>query len=293
MANSAHTYEKYKNNYIQLVNTMEVKSAWKPTIERIAAALYENKERYMEVERVTNVPWKVVAVIHHLECGARFDLHLHNGDPLKVTDRNGKEVFARTRRVPRGYPKALPANGKFYTWEESAVDAVMNRMSMHLVEDWSDESVAFQLEKYNGFGYRSRRINSPYLWSGSNHYSRGKYVADGKWDSSHVSQQAGAMLLYVQLRDIEDTDTTSVPEEAVKPQPQEEGKKGGGIIHEIRDFFRWVVTLGTGWFTMESFGFTKEVLEWAKGFFSNRVVLVLLAIGSTYLVLEWLERRKK
>jgi hypothetical protein len=163
-------------------------------------------------------------------------------------------------------------------------------MRMHLVEDWSDEGVAFQLEKYNGFGYRKVRINSPYLWSGSNHYTRGKYVSDGKWDSSHVSKQAGAMLLYVQLRDLESS-------EPVSPEAGEQGKAPQVAektwFHEARDFFRWLMVTATGWFTAESFGFTKEILEWAKGFFSSRVVLVLLAIGGTYLVLEWLERRKK
>ena len=35
-------------------------------------------------------------------------------------------------------------------------------------------------------------INTPYLWSFSNHYTRGKFTSDGNWDSSAVSQQCGA-----------------------------------------------------------------------------------------------------
>ena len=39
----------------------------------------------------------------------------------------------------------------------------------------------FRLEAYNGSGYRDKHpdVKTPYLWSFSNHYTRGKYVADG------------------------------------------------------------------------------------------------------------------
>jgi len=42
-------------------------------------------------------------------------------------------------------------------------------------------------------------VKSPYLWSFSNHYLKGKYVADGKWDPNAVSQQAGAMVILRRL----------------------------------------------------------------------------------------------
>ena len=38
----------------------------------------------------------------------------------------------------------------------------------------------------------ARKINSPYVWSFTTLYSRGKYVADGKFSASAVSQQCGA-----------------------------------------------------------------------------------------------------
>ena len=54
----------------------------------------------------------------------------------------------------------------------------------HLLKrpDGFDQTL-YELERYNGFGYRDRRpqVLSPYLWSFSNHYSRGKYVADGRF----------------------------------------------------------------------------------------------------------------
>ena len=38
-------------------------------------------------------------------------------------------------------------------------------------------------------------MKSPYLWAFSNHYTRGKYVADGRWSETAVSRQAGAATL--------------------------------------------------------------------------------------------------
>ena len=48
-----------------------------------------------------------------------------------------------------------------------------------------------RLERYNGLGYRNRGLPSPYLWSLSGHYERGKFVADGKFDSEAESKQCG------------------------------------------------------------------------------------------------------
>jgi lysozyme family protein len=50
-------------------------------------------------------------------------------------------------------------------------------------------------------GYRKRKppMNSPYLWSGSNHYTKGKFIHDGQFDPEAVSKQigAGTMLRYM------------------------------------------------------------------------------------------------
>jgi len=57
----------------------------------------------------------------------------------------------------------------------------------------------YEFEKWNGFGYRlyHPKVLSPYLWGFSNHYTSGKYTADGKFDESAVSTQCGAAVLYL------------------------------------------------------------------------------------------------
>ncbi|MFL5807911.1 MAG: hypothetical protein ACJ749_00240, partial [Flavisolibacter sp.] len=110
-----------------------------------------------------------------------FTTHLHNGDPLTK----------RTTHVPKGLPK----NGNPpFAWADSAEDALRLK-SLDTWSDWTVPGVLFQMERYNGFGYRPRGIHSPYLWSFSNHYSKGKFTADGLFDSTAVSKQIGAAVL--------------------------------------------------------------------------------------------------
>lgn len=123
-----------------------------------------------------------------MESSLKFTRHLHNGDSLKK----------RTINVPDGRPVTAPINGweVGYTWEESAIDALTLK-EFDQVKDWSLAAQLWQIEKYNGFGYRQYHpeVLSPYLWSGTNLYNQGKYTADGKWDADAVSAQIGVVAL--------------------------------------------------------------------------------------------------
>lgn len=163
-------------------------------VDVIVDKILARKSRYLPVVQATGVPWFFLASIHEMESGGKFDGHLHNGDPLT----------ARTRRVPAGRP--LMGEPPF-TWEESAIDAMRfmgfasapgetaNRLS------WSLGPLLDRLERFNGLGYRKKGIPSPYLWAGCQHYTKGKYVADGKWDTEAISKQTGAAVILVRMFD--------------------------------------------------------------------------------------------
>lgn len=169
------------------------------------------KKEYDKVEKATGMPWFVVGSIHCLEASFSFDKHLHNGDSLK----------AKTRRVPAG----RPLNGRPpFDWHESAIDAIKfnaGHRKVHLeVFPWHDvANVLWFLEGYNGWGYRKHHPDtlSPYLWSFTNHYTKGKYVADGKWSSSAVSSQIGAAAMMKGLE-------IEFGKKPVKPPKKEEPK---------------------------------------------------------------------
>lgn len=159
--------------------------------EAAAMRIRGSIDRYQAVEAETGVPWEVIAVIHHLEAGGRFSRHLHNGDSL----------LRKTAHVPAGRPKHAPSGPSgAYTWEESAIDALMYD-KLDEVTDKSVGSWLHQLERYNGLGYLKyhKDVNTPYLWSGSTHYDTGKYVRDGRWDQNARSKQTGAALILRKL----------------------------------------------------------------------------------------------
>jgi lysozyme family protein len=143
---------------------------------------------YTRVEAFTGIPWFVVAAIHMRESSFNFNCHLHNGDPLS----------GRTVHAPAGRPLALPERGTFpYEWYESAVDALKDRDKP---SRWDAAGSCLDfLEAYNGPGYQKRKINSPYLWSFTDQYAKGLFVADGKFDPNAVCKQVGCAALFKAL----------------------------------------------------------------------------------------------
>ena len=172
-----------KQEYENLFNTCNVKQTKVSVVENIIKKILASKSRYETVGNPLGISWYFVGVIHNMESGLSFTRHLHNGDPLT----------ARTIHVPAGRP--VNVNPPF-TWEESASDA-LQLQKLDMWNDWSVPGLLYQLEKYNGWGYRTKHphVLSPYLWSFSNHYTKGKYIADGTWSETAVSQQCGAAVL--------------------------------------------------------------------------------------------------
>jgi lysozyme family protein len=168
--------------YIKLFAQCQTRPVWIPAVADFCGHIYLSvgaRSQYEEVQKETGVPWFVVGLIHGMECSFSFKEHLHNGDPLTH----------RTVNVPAGRPKI---GDPPFPWLDSAVDAIQyDRLDQWT--DWSVAGICYKLEGYNGWGYRGHHINSPYLWSGSNNYERGKYVADGHWDPDAVSKQVGAI----------------------------------------------------------------------------------------------------
>ena len=169
--------------YEKLYEDLIINSGRIDDVDSIINKILDHKSQYKSVERDLGIPWFFIAGIHSLESSLNFNSHLHNGDPL-----TGKTVHVPAGRIPGKNPP--------YTWEESAIDA----LELNGTADWNDWSIAgfcYRFEKYNGFGYRQYHpeVKSPYLWSFSNHYTKGKYASDGVFDSNLVSQQCGAMVL--------------------------------------------------------------------------------------------------
>lgn len=143
-----------------------------------------NKQRYRNVARMFANPirWYHIACFHEMEGEQNFSTYLGNG----------QTIFKKTTIVPKG-------RGPFASFEQGAVDSIRLE-GLDKVNDWSIGNFLYIAEGFNGFGYsKFKHINSPYIWSGSSQYTSGKYISDGVYSTSEVSQQIGIALLLKSL----------------------------------------------------------------------------------------------
>lgn len=183
-----------QKHHEKLWDSAEIKASQVFRIDKSISLYLENKDRYKNIEKMRDggVPAAIVFVLHGRESTWNWNKHLHEGSPLT----------GKTKWIPKGRPKSPPANGHTYTFEESAEDALYKLKDLESIE-WSKcDDALYNIEKYNGLGYlKYRNINSPYLWSGTHHYSMGKYVADGKYSCTAVDKQLGTCAILLRMID--------------------------------------------------------------------------------------------
>lgn len=178
---TATDFASLQGEYAEWYAACEVRPERRGELAYYMKRLGQGQAIYQQVGAELNIPWAFIGITHGMECGFNFKAHLHNGDPLS----------ARTVQVPKGRPAT--GNPPF-TWSQSARDALIYK-GYHQIADWSVPHMLHLFERYNGLGYRRRGVPTPYLWSYSNLYEKGKFVADGRFDPEAVSKQCGAALM--------------------------------------------------------------------------------------------------
>jgi uncharacterized protein (TIGR02594 family) len=171
-----------------LIKTAKIVKSLSWYKSRSANLIIDNYDRYKSVADACGIPVVLVALIHLRESSSdlgKFRSNIANGQP-----------FDRATTID-------PKNrGPFATWESAAIDA-LKYIGFNKISEWSLERMLFELERYNGFGYRRRLINTPYVWNYTNHYSSGLFVSDGVFSSSSVDKNAGAFAIYDMLKNMD------------------------------------------------------------------------------------------
>lgn len=174
-------YAQLQPEYRAWYDAMQVRPGREANVAYYVNRLAKFRHVYEAVADPLAIPWYFVGILHAMECGFNFGTHLHNGDPLGE----------RTVHVPKGRP---PTGAPPFDWRDSARDALMLKGYQH-ESDWSVPRTLFLFEKFNGFGYRPLNVPTPYLWSFSDRYDKGKFVADHEFQADAVSGQCGAALM--------------------------------------------------------------------------------------------------
>jgi lysozyme family protein len=176
----ANTFQGLKGEYQRLLDTMKLTRA--DAAMAAARKVFKNGNRYIAAGLATGVPWPLVGVLDLRESDCNPGAALGQGDPWNRVSTN----------VPRG-------KGPFSSWEDAAKYYIHYDGLDDPPGKWDMALTCYMGEKWNGWGYRNKGIFSPYLWAGSTHYSRGKYVADGQYSSSAVDQQLGIIPVLYQM----------------------------------------------------------------------------------------------
>lgn len=151
-----------------------------PEIERAAQGVLSGWLTYKAVGDQLFIPPWVIGILHYRESNFDFGTWLANGDPLYSAD--GKPI--PTTHVPAGLG---PASG----WADGAMASLIHQGwgagNLH----WDISNALDNIERFNGLGYQEMGVPSPYLWSMTNVYKKGKYSADGAYDPEMIDRQAG------------------------------------------------------------------------------------------------------
>lgn len=196
---------RFNAQYAYFWSICQVKPEWLPIAQREANWALKHRARFLAVTRQTGVPWFVVAGLNKMEMGTNFDGSLLNGDPWN----------RETERYPRGH-------GPWGSWEEAAVYAIRHEAKGWNFDlskwKWDLAGCFFYMNAWNGFLHATDegagiipKYASPYIYSGTPFYAKGKRVEKRGWDGKYhgsfdkdlVSQQLGVMALWWEINKIE------------------------------------------------------------------------------------------
>jgi len=201
---------------------MHIKANRLPELHRRGAILCapENKVRYQGVTArlqelnktdptIVAVPWWFIAIVSEREYGGppHWDKQLGQGDALGAVSHNepaGRGPFL-THSWDTTPTVANPVRADD-AWTRCCLDALID-CDPHAARwtNWTPGGTATIFEEYNGIGYALKGVPSAYVWSGSDQYVSGKYVADHVYRAGVIDVQEGCMPLLGAMMAIDPT----------------------------------------------------------------------------------------
>lgn len=167
-----HPFEQLAPEYANLLARMKITRQSVATLAAGRLLTFVQEGKYAEVSAALKIPQIFIATSFDREASSNFNLSPAQGDPW---DEVSRHVPAR--------------RGPYKSWADAAIDTYSREGLTGI--DWTWPRFCYEGEMFNGFGYRAYGIHTPYDWAGTNDYTSGKFVADGKFSGSVVDQQLG------------------------------------------------------------------------------------------------------
>lgn len=148
------------------------------------------------------VPWWFIAVVAEREYGGppHWDKQLGQGDPLSsvsIHDPRGRGPFLH-------HPEDVTPGHD--AWTRGCLDALID-CAPHAAKwtNWTAGGTLTIWEEYNGLGYAAMGVPSAYVWSGTDQYISGKYIADHVYRANVVDVQEGCAGILAMMMAIDPT----------------------------------------------------------------------------------------
>jgi lysozyme family protein len=215
-----HPFSVLAPEYAALLAAMRVDPAREHELAARAAAVLElanrHRDEWAEVAGKTGVPRLWGLASFERESGSDYSRSPAQGDRwdrVSVDVPRGLgpyrcwgDACVAAYRIDRldevagsaGVPLAsTPPTGTDVAVDERAGGSSTSAQTPALPWTWT--RACYEGELFNGFGPRAHGRRTGYLWSWTNIYTGGKYVADGKWDPDHVDEQCGMVPMMAAL----------------------------------------------------------------------------------------------
>lgn len=170
----------------------------------VAKARYQGVTIALQKAGYYPIPWWFIAVASEREYGGppHWDKQLAQGDALNEVSRN----------VPSGRGPFLTHAGDVTpgndAWTRGCLDALIDCAPYAAKWTvWTIGGILTLWEEYNGLGYAAMGVPSAYVWSGTDQYQSGKYVADHVYRANVVDVQEGCAPILSMMMAIDPTIT--------------------------------------------------------------------------------------
>lgn len=179
-------FKALKSEYDALIARMTILPDREKELAAVGAALLKNKFIYQLVTNKTGVPVAFLMATAQREMSGNLNCYLGNGQSLRRV----------TTIVPKGRgPFMQPHPEDFIA---GAVDA-LHIDGTDKITDWSLSRCAYEAENFNGWGYRSKGIPSPYVFGATSVQKPGKFIADHVYDPEKMDPQLGVVAIIKEL----------------------------------------------------------------------------------------------
>ena len=183
------TFQSMESNYVELNAHASIVPSRERELSIACEGLIRNKAIYVRLGLESDVPPAALMALSSREMNG--DIHCYLG--------NGQRLTMRTTIVPKN-------RGPFPDTHDGFVAGGMDALRLDGWTEitkqygkWTLPLFAYFTEEWNGWGYRYRRIPSPYVYGATTVQRPGKFVRDGVFDSSVMDPQLGTLAIVEEL----------------------------------------------------------------------------------------------